>query len=254
MQLAITRQVSRAIQECELTFIARQPIDISRARDQHAAYERALREMGLAVLSLPEAPDLPDSVFVEDTALVLDECAILLRPGAASRRPEVELIGDTLGHFRPLHRVQAPARVDGGDILHVGRRIFVGQSSRTDSDAYEQIRSWLEPLGYSVVTTPFRGCLHLKSAVTEIGRDSVLLNPEWIDPGSLGDVTIIPVDTSEPHAANALRIGDEIIFPAAYPRTLARLEAAGLKVRSIAADELAKAEGALTCCSLVFEI
>jgi dimethylargininase len=254
MQLAITRQVSRSIQECELTFLSREPIDVSRAREQHAQYEQALRQVGMAILSLPEEPDLPDSVFVEDTALVLDECALVLRPGAPSRRREVELIHDILRHFRPLHRVQAPAHVDGGDILRLGRRIYIGLSQRTDRSAYEQIRSWVEPMDYTVHTATVRDCLHLKSAVTEIAPDFVLLNPKWIDPASLSNVSIIEVDPSEPQAANVLCLGDTVVMPEVFPRTRARLEQAGMRVRCVEADELAKAEGALTCCSLILTV
>jgi dimethylargininase len=254
MQIAITRRVSRSIEKCELTFLSREPIDLSRAREQHAQYEEALQDLGLAVLSLPEEPDLPDSVFVEDTALVLDECAIILRPGAASRRSEADSIGDVLSRFRSLHRVQAPGHVDGGDILRLGRKIHIGVSRRSNTDASAQIRSWLEPLRYSVDSVEFGGCLHLKSAATEVGPDTVLVNPEWVDSRSLGDVKTIEVDPSEPHAANALRIGDTVLLPAAFRFTRARLEHAGIRVRSLAADELAKAEGALTCCSVIFNI
>lgn len=254
MRIAITRQVSRSIQECELTYRAREPIDIGRAREQHAQYEQVLREAGLAVLSLPEEPDLPDAVFVEDTALVLNECAIVLRPGATSRRDETEAIADVLGHFRAICRVEAPACVDGGDILCLGRRIYIGLGDRTEPGAYEQIRGWLEPQGYQVQAVRANGCLHLKSAATEIGPNLVLINPEWLDPRSLGEVTCIEVDPSEENAANALLLGEIVVFPEAFPRTRARLEQAGIRVRGLAADELAKAEGALTCCSLILNI
>src|SRR5512142_2595855 len=116
MLLAITREVSRSIIHCELTHLARTPIDVKRARQQHAQYEAALKQLGVAVLSLPEQPDLPDSVFVEDTALVLDECAVILRPGAESRRPETDAIRQALAPYRDLFQIDAPARVDGGDL------------------------------------------------------------------------------------------------------------------------------------------
>ncbi len=252
VQIAITRQVSRSIVRCELAYLAREPIDVLRARHQHAKYRRALEDLGLAVLSLPEEPELPDAVFVEDTALVLDECAILLRPGADSRKPETDSIGEMLERFRPVHRVEAPARVDGGDILRLGKRIYVGVGQRTDVLAKEQIRSWLEPLGYTVEAVRVSGCLHLKSAATEVGDGVVLVNPQWIDPQAFGDVKYIEIDPSERYAANALRIDETVVFPEAFPLTRARLERAGMRVLPLAADELAKAEGALTCCSLIF--
>src|SRR5512143_3679360 len=148
MLLAITRAVSRSIVNCELTHLARTPIDVERARRQHKQYESALKRLGLAVLSLPEEPDLPDSVFVEDTALVLDECAVILRPGAESRRPETESIARALAPYRKLFHIVAPARVDGGDILRVGQDVYLGISTRSDINAAEQLQALLEPFGY----------------------------------------------------------------------------------------------------------
>jgi dimethylargininase len=224
------------------------------ARQQHRQYESALRELGLAVLALPEEAELPDAVFVEDTALVLDECAILLRPGAVSRQAEVASMGKVLGHFRRLHGIQTPARVDGGDILRLGRRLFIGVGQRTNSEAVKQIRSLLAPLGYTVEPVRATGCLHLKSAATEVGAGTLLMNPKWIEPDALADVKCIEVDPSEAYAANALRLGETVLFPEAFPRTRARLERANIRTRTVPADELAKAEGALTCCSLILNI
>lgn len=251
MQLAITRQVSRSIVDCELTHLSRVPIDVDRARRQHHEYEQALHQLGLAVLSLPEEPDLPDSVFVEDTALVLDECAILLRPGAPSRRPETESIARVLAPYRELFHIEGPARVDGGDILRVGRRIYLGLSSRSDTNAMEQLQDLLGPFGYEVQPVTVTGCLHLKSAVTQIAEDALLVNPAWVDRSSFADVKTVDIDASESYAANALLIGDTIIYPDSFPRTEKRLRGSGIAVLSVAADELAKAEGAVTCCSLI---
>ncbi len=252
MQLAITRQVSRSIIDCELTHLARTPIDVGRARSQHHAYEQALLDLGLAVLSLPEEPGLPDSVFVEDTALVLDECAVILRPGAASRRPEIPSIIKALSPYRELKHIEAPARVDGGDILRVGHRLYLGLSSRSDTNALEQLQGILQPFDYEVLPVDVTGCLHLKSAVTQVAPDTLLINPAWAHAGSFGNVKFIEIDASEEYAANALWLGGTMIYPAAYPRTAQRLRAAGLNLVLVEADELAKAEGAVTCCSLVF--
>jgi len=250
--IAVTRQVSRSIGECELTFLERQPINFERARQQHAQYEATLKSLGLAVLSLPEAPDLPDSVFVEDTALVLDECAILLRCAAPSRRPEIELMDEVLRPYRRILRVQAPAQIDGGDILRIGKDIYIGLSSRTDSRAVDQVRELVAPRGYAVHGVAVTGCLHLKSAVTQVAPGAILTNPEWVAKGAFPAVKIIEIDASEPYAANALLVGETVIYPSAFPRTRARLKAEGLRVTTVDADELAKAEGAVTCCSLIF--
>ncbi len=251
MWIAVTREVSRAILNCELTHLVRQPIDVQRARAQHAEYEAALKALGVAVLSLPEEPALADSVFVEDTALVLDECAIILRPGADSRKPETGSIARALAPYRKLFYVQAPARVDGGDILRIGKQVYIGLSSRSDTNAVEQIQDFLEPYGYTVHAVEVTGCLHLKSAVTQVAGDTLLINPDWVDKGNFPGMKFIEIDPSESYAANALMIAEAVLYPAAFPGTCKKLKDAGIKIVSVDADELAKAEGALTCCSLI---
>jgi dimethylargininase len=249
--IAVTRQVSRSIAHCELTHLERQPIDFQRARAQHVQYEEALKELGLSVLSLPEEPSLADSVFVEDTALVLDECAIILRPGADSRKPETESIARALSPYRKLFHIQAPARVDGGDILRVGKQVYIGLSTRSDTNAAEQIQDFLEPYGYEVHGIRVTGCLHLKSAVTQVSEDTLLINPAWVDRSNFAGMKFIEIDPSESYAANVLLVGDSILYPRAFPRTRKKLADAGIKIVDVDADELAKAEGALTCCSLL---
>jgi dimethylargininase len=254
MLIAVTRQVSRSIANCELAFLAREPIDLGRARRQHRQYEDALKKLGLAVLSLPEEPELPDSVFVEDTALVLDECAVITRPGAVSRLPEIESIGRVLAPYRELLHIQAPARLDGGDILHFGKRIYVGLTRRSDTNAMEQLQEFLAPHGYDVKPVAVTGCLHLKSAATLVAPDTLLINPAWVDKDTLTDAKLIEIDPSEPYAANALRLPGTALYASGFPRTLDRLVSSGIQTMVVEADELAKAEGALTCCSLVFEV
>jgi dimethylargininase len=254
MLLAITREVSRSIVNCELTHLARTPIDVGRARQQHAQYEAALKSLGVTVLSLPEEPALPDSVFVEDTALVLDECAVILRPGAESRRPETELIEPVLAPYRRLFRIEEPARVDGGDVLRVGKEIHIGISTRSDMYAAQQLEEILSPFGYRVHAAEVHGCLHLKSAVTQVSGDMLLVNPGWVDKRIFAGVNFIETDASEPYAANAVLIGNAVIYPAAFAKTGRRLGAAGIPIVSVEADELAKAEGAVTCCSLIFKV
>jgi dimethylargininase len=251
MNLAITREVSPAIGRCELTHLARQPIDPERAGEQHHRYERCLTELGCAVLRLPPAPDLPDSVFVEDVAVVLDEVAILTRPGAASRRPEVASVAAALRAYRPLAAIEAPATLDGGDVLVLGKTIFVGLSSRTDARGVEGIRAVASPLGYDVRPVPLSLCLHLKSAVTRISENAVLIHPGWVDQGAFAGYDRVEIDPSEPFAANALLVGGTVVYPAAFPRTLRRIEARGIPVVTVDVSELAKAEGAVTCCSLL---
>ena len=253
MKVAITRQVSPALGDCELTHLDREPIDVDLARRQHGAYERLLADLGYRVESLPPAPELPDSVFVEDTAVVLDEVAIVARPGAASRRPETHAVARALEPYRRLEHLEAPATLDGGDVLRLGRTLYVGETPRTNRQGVAQLRRRVEPLGYRVATVAVTGCLHLKSAVTEIAHDALLVNPGMIDPALFGGRRAIPVDEAEPMAANALRVGDSVILPAHYPRTRRKLEALGLDARPVEATEVAKAEGGVTCCSLLVD-
>ena len=249
---AITREVSPEINRCELTHLSREPINYTRACEQHHQYEDALRNLGVEIVSLNAEPDLPDSVFVEDTALVLDECAVLLNPGVSSRRPEVASIEQILSAYRKIYRIQPPATIDGGDILCVGRTIYVGISSRSTENAVEQLKAILKPWMYEVRAVRVSGCLHLKSGVTQVREETLLINPAWVSSDEFPGLDLIEVDPSEPYAANAVLVGETVIFPAAFPKTALKLAEAGSRMSIIDADELAKAEGALTCCSLIF--
>jgi len=249
--VAITRAVSPAIAACELTHLSRLPIDVERAREQHRAYERALIAAGGVVERLESDESMPDSVFVEDVAIVLDELAVITRPGAASRRHETAAVADALAEYRSLATIEAPATIDGGDVLVLGRDVFVGLSSRTNNAAVQQMRAILGPRGYAVHAVKVRGCLHLKSAVTALDDGTLLVNREWIDGKPFDRFSLVDVDPAEPAAANALRLPDRVVFPSAFPRTAERLAARGFRLEVVDASELAKAEGAVTCCSLI---
>jgi dimethylargininase len=250
--IAITRQISPRFSECELTHLDRHPIDLDLARAQHHQYEAALRDLGCEVISLPAEPDLPDSVFVEDAALVFDEVAIITRPGADSRKPEAAAIAQALLPYRALHTIEAPGTLDGGDVLRVGQTVYIGLSSRSNRSGVEQTQKFLAPYGYTVQGVEVTGCLHLKSAVTQVSADTLLINPAWVDRSIFGAMKFIEADEAEPTAANAVWIGDAVLYPASFPMTQRRLEEAGLRLKIVDATEVAKAEGAVTCCSLIF--
>ena len=253
MLIALIRGVSPTLANCELQELRREPIDIDRAVEQHHCYEKVLEELGAHVIALPADPQFPDGVFVEDPALVLDEIAIMTRPGAESRRGEGESIAKALARYRPLHWIQAPGTLEGGDVLRIGKTLYVGLSRRTNSDGIAQLAEFVAPLGYRVMPVPVRGCLHLKSACCYIGDETILANRNWIYPGFLDGFRILNIAPEEPRAANILRIGDTLIYPDAFPRTRELIEGAGFRVRAIDASELAKAEGGVTCTSLLFE-
>jgi dimethylargininase len=253
MTIAITREISPRFAECELTHIQRTPIDLNIARAQHCAYVNALRQLGCSLIELPEEADLPDSVFVEDTAFILPEVAVITRPGADSRKPETASIVRALTPLIQLVRVREPATVDGGDVLVLGKRIYVGLSTRSNQEAINQLNELLREYGYSVTGVELQDCLHLKSAVTAVDEKTLLINKNWIDTRYFRNFDFIGIDPSEPYAANCLPIGESIIFPTTFPKTRAKLEERGYQVVAVDVSELAKAEGAVTCCSLIIQ-
>ena len=251
MTIAITRKISPRFNECEITHIDRTPIDLDVARAQHEEYVHALAEVGCQVIELPAEADLPDSVFVEDTAFILPEVAVITRPGADSRKPETESIIQAVSPHRALVHVTEPATVDGGDVLVLGKNIYVGISTRSNAASVKQMQELLDNYGYKVTGVEMHDCLHLKTAVTQVDEKTLLINPKWVDNFHFKDFDWIIVDPSEPFAANCLPVNGHIIFPTAFPKTCAKLEARGYKVKNVTVDELAKAEGAVTCCSLI---
>jgi len=253
MKIAIARELSPSLPRCELTHVDREPIDMNAAQAQHQEYLAALQRLGCEVQVLPAEPDLPDSVFVEDTAIVLDELAVITRPGAASRRPETATIHATLAPYRPIETIESPGTLDGGDVLVIGKDLFVGLSSRSNAAAITQLDRLLAPHGYSVTGVELSDCLHLKSAVSLVAPALLLINPAWVDPDLFARWGQIEVDPREPFAANAVSVGGALIYPLGFEGTQARLDRAGLEVVTVDTTELQKAEGGVTCCSLIFE-
>jgi len=253
MLTAITRQVSASIGNCELSFHERQPIDVEKAIAQHTDYEHLLTELGLRVLQLVEEPNLPDAVFVEDAAVVVDEVAVICRMGVLSRRPEAQSVAAALSDYRRLEFLTEPATLDGGDVMRIGRKVFVGATNRTNAEGVAQLRNALAPFGYDVSEVSVTGCLHLKSACSYVGRDSILVNRKLFDASPLAGFELIEVPESEQAAANVLSVGNAVIVPASFPETRSMLEARGLVVRSVDVSEFQKAEGGVTCKSIILE-
>jgi dimethylargininase len=247
---AFTRAVSPRIAECELTHLARVPIDPARAAVQHATYEQALADAGFEIVRLPELADDPDAVFVEDTALILDEHAVITRPGAASRIAEVDSTAAGLAQHFELHRI-THGHVDGGDVLRIGPHLYVGVSTRTDRTGIEALAAIANPLGYQVVAAEAGACLHLKTGATYAGDGVLLYNCQAIDPSQFAGVESLAV--AEPAAANCVRAGNRLILPAGNPRTADTLRKRGFDVVEVDVSELQKAEAGVTCMSLIDE-
>jgi len=250
--VAVTRELTAAIGNCELTFLHRSAIDFAHAQQQHRDYQSALSSLGCEVVVVPAPPGLADSVFIEDTALVLDDIAVMLRPGVASRQPEVAGVAEVLQQYKPLKAIEPPGTIDGGDLLRVGNRIFAGLSTRSNQSGIQQLRDIVSDFGMTVETVETTKCLHLKSAVSEVAPGTLLINTDWISSLAFKDFEMIPVDKEETHAANALRIGKNLIYPSSFPRTMNALVNRGIDVLPVDLTELQKAEGAVTCCSLIF--
>jgi dimethylargininase len=252
--IALTREVSPNLGRCELTHVSRQPIDAALAAAQHRNYEDCLRRLGCDVRRLPPMPDSPDAVFVEDTCIVLDELAVITRPGAESRKPETQSVAEAVKAARPLRFIEPPATLDGGDVLCLEKQVFVGLSSRTTVPGIERLHSILTPHGYTVTAVDVAGCLHLKSAVTRVGEETLLVNRSLVEPGVFGRWKLLDVDPSEPHGANALLVSGAVIYPATCPKTCERLSRHGIRVEAVDVSELGKAEGGVTCCCLLVDV
>jgi dimethylargininase len=252
MLTAITRAVSSALVNCELSFIDRKPIDLEKARSQHHNYELLLEKLGANVVSLPEDPELPDSMFVEDPAIVLDEVAIICTPGTETRRKEAPSIAAALEKYRKLAHIKLPGTLEGGDVLRVGKQIFVGITRRSNPEGIRQLGVIVAVHGYELTAVPVTGCLHLKSAVTYLGGNTLLGNRSWFDWKRLPGFEWIDVDPSESHAGNALQIGNSVIFPASFPHTAKMIQDKGFQLELLDIAELQKAESGLTCSSLLF--
>mgnify|MGYP001586084399 CR=1 FL=1 len=249
---AFVREISRSLARCELEHLPRQAIDLDRARRQHAAYAKALESAGVRVSVLPEAPDLPDSCFVEDPVLVLDEMAVICRPARANRAPEAELMAREVSRFRPVFAIVAPGTLEGGDVLRVDRTMFVGRSSRTNQEGITQLEKIVARIGYRVTPITVRKCLHLKSGVTSPAAGLLLANPEWIDLSPFHGFEVLAVPAAEPWGANTLPVNGRVLVVNSAPQTADRLRAKGLEVQRVDVSELQKAEAGLTCLSVLY--
>ena len=248
MPRAYTRAVSPRLAECQLTHLERTPIDTAKAAAQHAAYEAALAGAGFEIVRLPELTDDPDAVFVEDTALLLDGHAVLTRPGAPSRIGEVDSTAAGLADDFELHRIEH-GHVDGGDVLRIGKCLYVGRSTRTDAEGVRALGDLVRPLGFEVIGAELGDCLHLKTGATFAGEGVLLFDSRAVDPAQFTGVE--PLAVEEPAAANCVRAGDRIILPAGNPRTADCLRKRGFSVVEVDVSELQKAEAGVTCMSLI---
>lgn len=253
MNVAITRPTGAELRECELTHSDRVPIDVERACVQHDDYLDVLRSLGVHVVELPRLAGHPDAVFVEDTALVLPEVAVLLRPGAASRRGEVPSMAAALVNYRECREMKAPATLDGGDVIVFGKTVLVGQTTRSNRSGIASLAELLSPFGYVVEAVPVRGVLHLKSAATVVDDETLIVFSPSVNLTGLG-ARLLEVHPGEPQGANVVRVDDTLLVNASAPRTLAMLATHVDNIVETHVDEFAKAEGAISCKGVIFGV
>ena len=251
--LALTHVPSPNMDHGQRTHVGRAAIDFGLAVRQHAEYCRVLRDGGADVRVLEVNRDLPDATFVEDTAVVFDEVAVLASMGAEARRAELAGIEPELRKYRELRRIEAPATIEGGDVLRVGRTLLVGVSCRTNPAGVRALEAIVRRYGYRVRPVPVRQCLHLKTACTALPDGSLLVNPSWLAMASLPDFDKVPIPEEEPWAANTLPIGGTVCIAAEHGHTADLLRQRGFDVRTARVSEFAKAEGGVTCLSLWFD-
>jgi dimethylargininase len=250
--LAITHLPSPRMNDALRTFIDVRPIDLELASRQHEEYRRVLERAGAEVVVLEVNAEHADAVFVEDVAVVLDEVAVLTSMGAPSRRPEVRGIEAELRRHRSeIARIEAPATLEGGDVLRVGRTLLVGRTARTNRAGFEALARIAGAHGYEVRSVAVDGCLHLKTACTALPDGTLLLNPRWLDVRELAGFATLSVAEGEPDAANVVLVGARVVMAAAHPRTVDLVRGRGFSTDTVDLSEFAKAEGCGTCLSIL---
>ena len=248
---ALLRGVPDSFRDCVTRRPADPPLDAARARGQHEGYRAALKAGGFATSLLAGDEAHPDCCFIEDTAVVLGGAALVTRPGHPSRRGEVAAVAAALGERLVVARMEAPATLEGGDVLRMGRRLFVGESERTSAAGRESLARWAAPLGFEVVPVALHGVLHLKSAATALDEGTVLVFPGAVDEAPFAGLRVVSVAGDDPEAANVVRLPDGRILVAAHlPQSAAAVRAAGFAPVACDVSEFARADGGLTCLSL----
>jgi dimethylargininase len=245
----MVRPPSSRLAEGIVTHISRTTVDMELARTQHAAYASALAGSGWQVEQVPAAEDCPDSVFVEDTVVVCDDLAVLTRPGAPQRRPEVDGVARVTASLGlRAARIEAPGTLDGGDVLQAGTTVYVGRGGRTNGEGIRQLRALLAPLGRTVTGVPLGAVLHLKSAVTALPDGTFLLLPDLVPAGLFPAVR--PV--TEESGCHVVPLGgDRVLIAASAPRTAEVLEDLGFTPVVVDISEYEKLEGCVTCLSVL---
>lgn len=251
--IAFLRDVGPRLDRREIMHGTGAPIDLKQGRKQHAAFGELLKELGVTVKNLPALAEHPDGVVVADAAIILPELIIMARPQAAARAQEVETAASVLAEYRPLRRLIAPATLDAGDVMRIGRTLVVGQSARTNGDGIEALAEFVEPFGYQVQPVELREGVRLKCACSFVPPHFLLVNPAWLDPAPFSRMKVIEVDEREPLAANTFTVAGTTMVDAAARRTATRLDELGIATRNVNVSEFLKVEVGLSGLCLLLE-
>jgi dimethylargininase len=252
MRRALVRPISVTFADAITMRPKSAPIEVALARQQHHAYVDALSRAGAEIVQLAAEDEFPDGCFVEDCALIADGVALITRPGAPSRRGEVESVRRALERVLRVELTEAPATLDGGDCMRVGKRIFVGRSQRTNEAGIARVREVFAPLGYHVIAIPLHDVLHLKCVCSPLDDETILLADGTLPRELFAGVGVLPVPSHEECAANAVAIGRTVLVADGHPETARVVARHGLEVLAVETSEIRKADGALTCLSLLY--
>lgn len=249
---ALMGGVSRTINNCELTYRQREKIDYHKACEQLEEYKHVLSRLNVELIELGSIDTYPDCCFVQDTAVVLDEICVIASMGAPSRAGETKAVEQLISEYRPIRRILAPATLDGGDVVQVGNRLFVGLSKRTNARGIAQLKDLVEPFGYAVTPVNITGGLHLTTGCGVVNDETVILNPRWLDATAFKGLRQLYVHEEEPWAANTIRIRTTVCVEAHSPKTIDQIQPYVGNVEILDISEFRKAEGSLSCLSLIF--
>ncbi len=250
--LTLTPSSSMNETNCELLFMKPQAIDTGLALSQHSKYCQCLEDLGFEVTRLPAIAELPDSVFIEDPVVLLDEVAVLTLPFSPSRKGEVPNIEKFISGLGKTERIIPPGTMEGGDVLKIGRTLYVGISNQTNQEGFNQFRSFVEPFGYKVIPVKVQGALHLKTAATALDDRTLLMNPDWIDAQPFRDFRIVEVPRDEPFGGNIIAVGRRVLMHEGFVQTCHTVKSLGFEVSLVNISEFLKAEAGLTCMSVLY--
>jgi len=249
---AIVRKPGKNFSRGLTSSVSAKPPQYELLLKQHEAYLETLEAIGLDLTVLDPLPDYPDAYFVEDTAVVTADVAVITNPGAFARNGEEESMAPVLAGFRKIERIQAPATVDGGDVLQVGNHFFIGLSERTNKEGAQQLGDILKSYGNTWTTVAVGAGLHFKSSVNYVGRNTLIVTDDFAEHEQLEGYDKIVVDKAEAYAANTLLVNEHLLIPDGFPDTRKKLDVLGFKILELETSEVRKMDGGLTCMSIRF--